>query len=131
MEIVLPEDLHTTVHLTLSPGNIESVDALFERLAGMGANALSLSATSPELEEVLQNKAELATDMGLSLVWDVAVPYSASNPIALETVEDDPPQGAGRAWLYVEPDGDVLPTQGVNQVLGNLLQDDWDSILNK
>ncbi len=131
LEIVLPEDLHTTVHLTLSPGNIESVDALFERLAGMGANALSLSATSPELEEVLQNKAELATDMGLSLVWDVAVPYSASNPIALETVEDDPPQGAGRAWLYVEPDGDVLPTQGVNQVLGNLLQDDWDSILNK
>lgn len=131
LEKILPEDLHTTVHLTLSPDNISAADALIERLAGMGVNALSLSATAPEVEEALQNAAELATDLGLSLIWDVPVPYSDNNPIALETVEDEPPQGAGRAWLYIEPDGDVLPTQGVNQVLGNILNDEWDSILKK
>jgi MoaA/NifB/PqqE/SkfB family radical SAM enzyme len=64
-------------------------------------------------------------------VWDIPVPYSDQNPIALETVEDNPPQGAGRAWLYVEPDGDVLPAQGVNQVLGNLLRQTWGEVWEK
>ncbi|MBL7162129.1 MAG: radical SAM protein [Anaerolineales bacterium] len=125
---VLPEDLHTTVHLTLTPENASAASALLERLANMGVNALSLSASSPELNETLQTTAEEAAELELSLVWDVPVPYSTHNPIALETVEDEPPQGAGRAWLYVEPDGDVLPAQGVNQVLGNLLRDDWEKI---
>jgi len=30
--------------------------------------------------------------------------------------------------LYVEPDGDVLPAQGVNRVLGNILTDPWKKI---
>jgi len=128
---VLPEDLHTTVHLTLTPENASAASALLERLANMGVNALSLSESSPELNEILQTTADEAAEYGLSLVWDVPVPYSLHNPIALETIEDEPPQGAGRAWLYVEPDGDVLPTQGVNQILGNLLQDDWKVIRSK
>jgi hypothetical protein len=131
LEKVLPQDLHTTVHLTLTPENAASANTLLERLAGMGVNALSLSAANPDLDEAVQNAAEEATNLGISLVWDVPVPYSASNPIALETVVDDTPQGAGRAWLYVEPDGDVLPAQGVSQVLGNLLQDEFASILKK
>ena len=131
LEKILPEDLHTTVHLTMTPENAASAPALLERLAQMGVNALSLSESSPELHETLQSTAELAAEFELSLVWDVPVPYSVHNPIALATAEDEPPQGAGRAWLYVEPDGDVLPTQGVNQVLGNILQDDWKKILDQ
>jgi MoaA/NifB/PqqE/SkfB family radical SAM enzyme len=39
------------------------------------------------------------------------------------------PEGAGKAWLYVEPDGDVLPAQGMyDQVLGNMLTDEWQEI---
>jgi len=128
LENVLPEDLHTTVHLTLTPGNVDEASSLLERLAEMGTNALSLSSTTPELNDELQTLGEEAAEYGLSLVWDVPVPYSQRNPIALETEEDEHPEGAGRAWLYVEPDGDVLPTQGVNQVLGNLLEDDWKEI---
>jgi MoaA/NifB/PqqE/SkfB family radical SAM enzyme len=41
---------------------------------------------------------------------------------------EDQPEGAGKAWLYFEPDGDVLPAQGVNQVLGNILRDPWAQI---
>jgi MoaA/NifB/PqqE/SkfB family radical SAM enzyme len=33
-----------------------------------------------------------------------------------------------RQHLYIEPDGDVLPAQGYNIVLGNLLRDSWGSI---
>jgi len=37
--------------------------------------------------------------------------------------------GAGKAWLYVEPDGDVLPAQGMaDQILGNILRDEWEKI---
>jgi MoaA/NifB/PqqE/SkfB family radical SAM enzyme len=36
--------------------------------------------------------------------------------------------GAGRAWLYVEPDGDVLPDQSIDRVLGNFLRDPWEKI---
>jgi MoaA/NifB/PqqE/SkfB family radical SAM enzyme len=57
------------------------------------------------------------------------VPYSGSNPVSLETIEDEVQSGAGKAWLYVEPDGDVLPAQGMSgQVLGNFLRDPWDEI---
>jgi organic radical activating enzyme len=128
LENVLPEDLHTTVHLTLTPENVDEASGLLKRLAEMGTNALSLSSTTPDLNDELQTLGEEAAEDGLSLVWDVPVPYSQRNPIALETEEDEHPEGAGRAWLYVEPDGDVLPTQGVNQVLGNLLNDSWDKI---
>jgi len=44
-------------------------------------------------------------------------------------MDDAVPPGAGKAWLYVEPDGDVLPAQGMaDQVLGNLLKDGWEKI---
>lgn len=128
LENVLPEDLHTTVHLTLTHENVDEASSLLKRLAEMGTNALSLSSTTPDLNDELQTLGEEAAEDGLSLIWDVPVPYSQRNPIALETEEDEHPEGAGRAWLYVEPDGDVLPTQGVNQVLGNLLQDEWNEI---
>jgi len=67
----------------------------------------------------------------MKLVWDLPVPYSAQNPFALEHEEDElPPQGEGKAWLYVEPDGDVLASQGEPRVMGNLLTDDWSAIWN-
>ena len=67
--------------------------------------------------------------MNLRLIFDLPVPYSAAHPVALETAEDAEPAGAGKAWLYVEPDGDVLPAQGLaDQILGNLLRDAWEKI---
>jgi len=70
-----------------------------------------------------------AAELGLTIKFDLPVPYSAYNPVALETQEDKIPEGAGGAWMYVEPDGDVLPAQGMaDKVLGNLLKDDWDNI---
>ena len=58
---------------------------------------------------------------GLSLVWDMPVPYSDNHPVALDTESESIP-GAGKVWLYLEPDGDVLPAQGIKTVIGNLLE---------
>lgn len=125
---IVPQDLHTSVHLTLTPHNAAQAEEIIERLAELGVNALSLSAVSSEMEENLQQAAKTAAELELPLVWDLPVPYSEINPVSLETAEDKPPPGAGRAFFYVEPDGDVLPAQGYPTVLGNLLRDDWETI---
>lgn len=133
LEKILAEDCFTTVHLTLRKG--ENFQPYILRLAEMGANALSLSATDEGLSDELEHLSDIAAMQQLELVWDIPVPYSHNNPVTLE-LERGPdqlvPQGAGQAWLYVEPDGDVLPAQGLyDQILGNILSDPWEKIWSK
>jgi organic radical activating enzyme len=126
---VLAADIFTTVHLTITQKNAAQVPALLDRLAGMGVNSLSLSTDDTALKDTLKQATHLAADHGLTLVWDLPVPYGSMHPVAFELKNhEEPPKGAGKAWLYVEPDGDVLPTQGELTVLGNLLNDPWDKI---
>lgn len=128
LQNALDEDIFTAVHLTITPQNTGEVSKYLERLAEMGANDISLSANAPDLSDELQAARQLTADLDLTLIWDIPVPYSPLNPVALEMEEEDQVEGAGRAWLYVEPDGDVLPAQGINKVLGNILTDPWDKI---
>jgi MoaA/NifB/PqqE/SkfB family radical SAM enzyme len=78
----------------------------------------------------MDNARNYIAELDIGLDWDLPVPYSPRNPVALEVEdeEDEFVEGAGRAWLYVEPDGDVLPAQGINKVLGNLLNQDWEEV---
>jgi hypothetical protein len=122
-------DLATTVHLTLTRDLAPQAGSILDRLHQMEVKGLSLSASDPAGAEALLALRDRAADLGLTLLWDLPVPYSAANPVAKEV--GVPSSGAGKAWLYVEPDGDVLPEQGVNRVLGNFLKDPWDVIWNK
>ncbi len=132
LETILPEDLFTTVHLTLTPQNADSAPQTLERLSSLGVQSLSLSVSEAALQEAMQRLRDRAAELGLTLRWDLPVPYSAQNPATLEVVDDAIPDGAGKAWLYVEPDGDVLPAQGeADKVLGNLLRDPWEKIYSK
>ncbi len=119
-------DLAITVHLTLKGGTAPQAGAILERLHRLNVKGLSLSASDPAGAEALIALRDRAAELGLSLQWDLPVPYSAANPVAQEIGAQS--SGAGKAWLYVEPDGDVLPEQGVNRVLGNFLKDPWDAI---
>ena len=121
-------DIFTTIHLTITPQDQPDIDSYLERLSDLGVSSISLSASSEELADALLSAREIAADLDLSLVWDTPVPYSMQNPFALEFKGRERPPGAGHAWLYVEPDGDVLPDQDINQVLGNLLNDPWETI---
>lgn len=127
LETILPQDLHTVVHLTITPENKTEIGSYLKRLNEIGTNAVSLSASNPALEEDLQQARTRCAELDLPLVWDLPVPYTERNPIAIETPKDLP-DGAGHAWLYIEPDGDVLPAQGINQILGNFLENPWDYI---
>ena len=125
--LALVEDIFLAVHLTLTPENASQAPVILKRLSEMGVYAVSLSATQPSLAESLANARNQVAYLGMELVWNLPVPYSDLNPVSLENKEVIQ-EGAGRAWLYVEPDGDVLPSQGEPRVLGNLLQDEWGKI---
>lgn len=132
LQAILGEDLFTTVHITINPEIEPDLPKIIERCREYGANGISLSISNPEdpdLKEALTQARSLVAEADLPLKWDLPVPYSAHNPISLElTSEQEIHQGPGKAWFYIEPDGDVLPGQGINQVLGNMLSPDWQGI---
>lgn len=129
LEVIMPEDLFVTVHITINKKNAKKLDAILERLAASEVKSISASAADASLKAELQALANKAARLNLTLTFDLPVPYSEQNPVALETAEDGVPPGAGRAWLYVEPDGDVLPAQGMaDRALGNFLRDEWENI---
>ena len=126
---VINEDISLTVHITVSNTQPSKYKDLFDRLQGLQVKRISLSADSLEGGKMLSEVSRKALDYGFSLVWDLPVPYSEVNPIALELIQvENSLKGAGRTWLYVEPDGDVLPGQGITTVLGNILTDPWETI---
>jgi organic radical activating enzyme len=131
LDNALAADIYVAVHLTLTEENQERIiEDVLPRLADTEVRAISLSASDESLVEALETTRQQVANLGFELVWNLPVPYSALNPIEQETDNEGQRQGAGRAWMYIEPDGDVLPTQGVNRVLGNLLNDPWEVIWN-
>jgi len=132
LKAVLDEDLHTTVHITLKPDIIGKMPQIVDNLKEFGANAISLSVSNTansQLAQALLSAQTLIAEAGIPLKWDLPVPYSQHNPISLELeTAQEKISGSGKAWFYVEPDGDVLPAQGINQVLGNLLDEKWQGI---
>ena len=129
LETIMPEDIFVTVHWTVSPEHLKDANQTLERLASLGVTSLSLSIADDSLKDALTMLTDRAAELGLSLTFDLPVPYSEDNPVSLEVEEDQVPSGAGKAWLYVEPDGDVLPAQGMaDTILGNILRDPWEDI---
>jgi hypothetical protein len=129
IETIIPQDLFLTVHLTLDKDNVGEAKNILEKLANFAVKNISLSASQSDLNDELLELQGVAASLGLATRWDMPVPYSASQPVSLETAEDNTPAGAGKTWMYVEPDGDVLPEQGqADKILGNFLRDDWDKI---
>lgn len=130
-EIIPPcinADIFFTIHLTISLKNIVEVPDIIRKLNDLGLKNLSISASDHTLFSSLRELSDLSAELGISLIWDLPVPYSAFNPVALELRDEVASEGNVNAWLYIEPDGDVLPTQGVELILGNMLTDPWEDI---
>lgn len=129
LERLMLEDLFVTVHITLNPQNANDMPASLKRLAELGVQNISASIIDLSLRPELEKLSRMAAELDLTMRFDLPVPYSEQNPVALETEFDAVASGAGNAWLYVEPDGDVLPAQGMAEhILGNFLTDKWETI---
>lgn len=130
----LAGDIYVVVHIVVTPQNAAGVVDTVGYLAELGVPAVALSSPlraasaeeSGRLKAALQAAREAVYDHGLTLIWDLATPYSRINPIELEAGLS--PEQVVRQYLYIEPDGDVLPAQGYNIVLGNILRDPWEGI---
>lgn len=132
IEAIVPQDIFLTVHFTLTKENVSEAQNILQKVAHLAVENISLSASDSDLLDELLELQETASSLRLTIRWDLPVPYSASNPVAYETQDDEVPSGAGKTWMYLEPDGDVLPAQGeANKVLGNFLKDKWETIVNK
>jgi MoaA/NifB/PqqE/SkfB family radical SAM enzyme len=130
----LAGDIYVVVHVVITPANADSVGETVGYLADLGVPAVALSSSvraaaeeeQARLHSALEAAQNVAHARGLTLVWDLAAPYSQVNPVEVEAGLSR--EKVARQLLYVEPDGDVLPAQGYNVVLGNLLRDMWGTI---
>jgi organic radical activating enzyme len=122
LKAALATDIFTAVHICVNDaGAVQELD----KLSKMGVPAVSLSTSTDQLSS-LEEARDRAASLGIDLIWDLPVPYSSRNPISLEL--EGQLTGDGRAWLYVEPDADILPAQGIDVILGNILRDPWQTI---
>jgi organic radical activating enzyme len=130
---VIAEDIHLTVHLTITPAIEKKACDIIDQLNKLGVTTISLSVPKATLKKRMQEIRDYAVSLGIQLVWDLPVPYSIANPVSLELSDSglEPSKAAGKAWLYVEPDGDVRPEQGDPAILGNLLTEDWEDVWSK
>ena len=129
IQAILKEDLFLTVHLTINKENVTEAGNILQKLANFGVENISLSTSDDTLLDELLELQSVASSLQLTLRWDLPVPYSASHPVSFEMQDEEIPSGAGKEWMYVEPDGDVLPAQGeADKVLGNFLRSDWETI---
>ncbi|MBE7535719.1 MAG: radical SAM protein [Anaerolineales bacterium] len=129
LEALIPEDIFVTAHLTVNAANAAQAEETLERLANIGVRNISLTTADRSLQPLLATLQNRTAELGLTLRFDLPVPYSAENPVAYETAEEAISDGAGRVWMYVEPDGDTLPAQGMkDRILGNFLNDKWGAI---
>jgi len=125
-------DIHLTTHFTVTTKNQEDLLPAIEKLAKLGLKNISLSTNDIQLEPAVHEIRNKCAQLGLNLIWNMPVPYSKFNPIYLEVDQEEKIiEGAGIGWLYVEPDGDVLPAQGVNHPSGNFLENSWDEIWSR
>ncbi|HMN11507.1 MAG TPA: radical SAM protein [Bellilinea sp.] len=129
LDAVLAEDIFVTPHLTVTRDNSDRIFDGFDRLVRLKVPSISLSITDKSLALIQEDLRDRAAHAGIELEWDIPVPYSALNPVAIEQQHDpEETSGAGRSWLYVEPDGDVYPGQGMVTELGNLTQVNWETV---
>lgn len=121
LQRALDSDVFTSAHLTLDPATAGELETVLDRLQASGVSHISVTSPPGAEAGVLLDRAyqELA-ERGLTLVWDLPVPFSSTNPVRLEA----PDAPGARAWLYVEPDGDVVAGQNSPRVLGNALRED-------
>jgi organic radical activating enzyme len=126
---VISEDIYVTAHLTITHRSAPKIHDWIAGLVDLQVPSISLSMDDPGLSKTLKDAQEFVQLKGIKLVWDLPVPFSSNHPISVEISEhQEYISGAGKAWLYVEPDGDVLAEQGDSKVLGNFVADEWESI---
>ena len=138
----LASPLYVMTNTTMLRTNADTIPATLDFLADTGVSTVGLNAlihsgrgsvvgtglAESELAPLLKIARQKTEKRGQRLIWYTPTQYCGFDPLALDLGV----KGCTAALynMCVEPDGGVLPCQSYYQQLGNLLQDDWDSIWN-
>ena len=138
----LASRLYVMTNTTMLRDNVHTLPATLDFLAETGVPTIGLNAliyagrgsvvgtglAESELTALLEVARQKTETRGQHLIWYTPTQYCAFDPMTLDLGV----KGCTAALynMCVEPDGNVLPCQSYYQPLGNLLNDEWDSIWN-
>jgi radical SAM protein with 4Fe4S-binding SPASM domain len=135
-------EVYTITNTTLTTLNAPHVEETIDFLTELGiqtfaCNSLIYSGKGPssgigipeeELEELMVRVRDKAMLKGMRLIWYTPTQYCEFHPVQLELGAKF--CTAAKYNMCVEPNGDVIPCQSYYSSLGNILEDDWESIWN-
>ena len=127
---------------TICGKNKDSIVETVQFLDSLGVNTFAMNGliysgkgkefedglTEEELKPITQKVARIADELAMRFVWYTPTQYCAFNPIE----EGLGPKrcSAAKTSIGIEPNGNVIPCQSYFESVGNILEDDWNSIWN-
>jgi len=134
--------IHTHTNTTINTRNLQALPALIDRLAEMGQEYLSMNMVIrtggavgvpdvryDQIGDIVLALKERAEAHGLRFVWYSPVPYCLFNPAAHGLGSQS--CSAAEGLLSIAPDGQVLPCSSFEHGIGNLVNEDFDTIWNR
>ena len=137
---VLATKLYVMTNTTMLRANAHTIPETLDFLADLGVPTVGLNAlihsgrgatvgtglAESELTSLLEVARRKTEARSQRLIWYTPTQYCNFDPVQMDLGV----KGCTAALynMCVEPDGGVLPCQSYYQPLGNLLNDDWDSI---
>jgi radical SAM protein with 4Fe4S-binding SPASM domain len=134
--------IHTHTNTTINARNRYALLPLIDTLAEMGQEYLSMNMVIrtggavgvpdvgyDRIGEIVLALKERAEAHGMRFVWYSPVPYCLFNPVAHGLGSQS--CSAAEGLLSVAPDGQVLPCSSFEQGIGNLVQEDFETIWNR
>jgi radical SAM protein with 4Fe4S-binding SPASM domain len=139
---VLASPLYVMTNTTMLRTNVDTIPGTLDFLADLGVPTIGLNAliysgngltvgtglAESELQPILDIAIQKTEARGQKLIWYTPTQYCQFDP----TRQNLGVKGCTAALysMCIESNGDVLPCQSYYTSLGNMLNDDWDSIWN-
>jgi len=138
----LNSPLYVMTNTTMLRTNVDTIPDTLDFLADIGVPTIGLNAliysgngltvgtglAESELQPILDVAIQKTESRGQKLIWYTPTQYCEFDP----TQQNLGVKGCTAALysMCIESNGDVLPCQSYYTSLGNMLDDDWDSIWN-
>ncbi|MFZ3070708.1 MAG: PqqD family peptide modification chaperone [Anaerolineaceae bacterium] len=126
---ILPLDLYTCVGFSVN--NTTEYPPLIDQLIELGTNAFSLVPAGPESYGKYLEVAEYINNSNAALVGDLPLPAAQVELVKARNHLKESLQEAEYVILEVKPDGEVYSSPVFGHRLGNLLEENWQSIWDR
>ena len=142
LKMALSKHKYVMTNTTMLKTNIHSIPGTLRMLGDIGVKTVGLNAliysgrgstvgtglSESELEPILEIAKTIIEEYGQKLIWYTPTKYCNFDPV----INNLGVKGCTAALynMCIESNGDVLPCQSYYTSLGNILEENWDSIWN-